>query len=234
MVNGTPNPLGEAERPAKEPATGQRMHRGLRLLLSSAAGLTVTILSLLSAWRGPGTHPSFRSRQDNTQYRLRTIEQAIQRHIETTGKPPSALGELQEVREGRLWVGRDGSVRDCWDRPVHYSVDGGKHLVVSYGRDGKPGGRGLDCDLSSADPTPPESLPTFGQFLLDLPTGSLVWTSVLGGVVVFLLAFCTIKKDLYATMPAGAISIAINLAVTVIAALLFASFISVLHIPTGH
>ncbi len=162
------------------------------------------------------------------------IDGAIQRHIEETGKPPSTLGELQEVRDGGFRVGQDGAVLDHWDQPHRYSVDGAKYLVVSYGRDGKPGGLGLDCDLTNENPTPPESLPTFSQFLFDLPTGRLVATSVLSGVVVFLLAFSTIKKDLFAAMPGGAVSIAIKLAVTVVAALVAASFVSVLHIPTGH
>ncbi|MBM4040227.1 MAG: hypothetical protein FJ290_17110 [Planctomycetes bacterium] len=217
--------------PAGRPTPSEGACRRWRLILSLAAGLTVTILALLSAWRGVGTHENFQYQQPRTRWLLRRIDSAIQAYMEKTGRPPSTLGELDAVKEGSYLVDPDGAVRDGWNQPFRYSVDGGKYLVVSYGRDGKPGGRGLDCDLSNVSPAPPESLPTFGQFLFDLPTGGLVWTSVLSGMVVFLLAFFTIKNDLYAGMP---VSIAIKLVVMAIAALLFASFISFLHIPTGH
>jgi general secretion pathway protein G len=191
----------------------------------------VTILALLSAWQGLGAHENFQYQQPRTRRLLRRIDSAIRSYMEKTGKPPSTLGELEALKGGSYPVDPDGAVRDGWNQPFRYSVDGGKYLVVSYGRDGKPGGRGLDCDLTSADPDPPRALPTFSQFLFDLPTGGVVWTSVFSGVVVFLLAFFTIKKDLYAGMPH---TIVIKLVVMAIAAVLFASFISVLHIPTGH
>lgn len=55
---------------------------------------------------------------------------------------------------------------DPWHRPYIYATDGNTYSVTSYGRDGRPGGRGPDCDLSISAQHPPEAFPTLYQLMI--------------------------------------------------------------------
>jgi general secretion pathway protein G len=45
-----------------------------------------------------------------------------------------------------------GPPKDAWGREFLYQSDGKTYLVRSLGKDGKPGGSGVDADLSTDDP----------------------------------------------------------------------------------
>ena len=108
-----------------------------------------------------------------------------------------------------------GWLLDWWGQPLHYWTDGTHYRITSCGYDGKPGGVGLDYDLTSEDlPTyqaskerhkrarlPQDTRPTFAQFLSDRRqphrAGSgrmMALISVLAGIVTFFLAFWTIGR----------------------------------------
>ena len=119
---------------------------------------------------------------------------------------------------------------DGWDRPFLYSTDGEGFLVKSYGRDGKPGGIGLDCDLSTTAPRPEVSHPTLAQFLFDLPSEGIIWTCATAGVLVFLVCLVTTKRmDLTGKSTLDTI---LTLAVTAAAALGASVVMSALHFST--
>ncbi len=41
--------------------------------------------------------------------------------------------------------------RDPWGRPFIYESDGSTYEIITYGRNGRPGGTGEDAEISSAD-----------------------------------------------------------------------------------
>src|ERR1700737_3763093 len=41
--------------------------------------------------------------------------------------------------------------KDPWGKDYVYMLQGGKPMIISYGRDGQPGGEGPDADISNRD-----------------------------------------------------------------------------------
>ena len=39
--------------------------------------------------------------------------------------------------------------KDAWGQPFHYESDGIEYEIVSYGKNKRPGGEGVDADISS-------------------------------------------------------------------------------------
>jgi hypothetical protein len=150
-----------------------------------------------------------------------------------TGRLPASLEDLCGM-EGSdrfgLFVGDD--FLDGWRRPFIYATDGTTCTVTSLGRDGKPGGVGLNCDLTQADPDPPESRPTLHQFLFDCSTGGIVATCVFTGVIASILGWVLTKPAMLDWK--GAFLLTVRLAATALGAVLVAMVLAVLHIPSGH
>jgi hypothetical protein len=125
-----------------------------------------------------------------------------------------------------------GEFSDAWRQPLIYTNQGTNVVAISYGRDGKPGGSGLDSDLSSLDPSPKESLITLHQFYFELPTGKIVAACILCAAMASAISLLTVRRiDL--TIP-GLVRTALILLATGFAALVTALTISALHIPSGH
>ena len=73
------------------------------------------------------------------------------------GALPERLEDLvKEPGNAKGWLGpyaKEGALKDPWNTPYEYRVpgDGVPYAIISYGDDKKPGGTGVDKDLSSAD-----------------------------------------------------------------------------------
>ena len=103
-------------------------------------------------------------------------------------------------------------------------------VVTSYGRDGKPGGIGLDYDLTTENPDPKEARPTFQQFLHEMPTKGMILSCFVCGGFAGLLSFLIVKIPGLSRYEM--IKLAFKLVVMVLAAVFMASVIAGLHIPT--
>lgn len=74
-----------------------------------------------------------------------------------TGALPQRLEDLvKEPGGAKGWLGpyaKESSLKDPWNTPYEYRVpgDGAPYVILSYGDDRKPGGSGVDKDLSSND-----------------------------------------------------------------------------------
>jgi hypothetical protein len=200
--------------------------------ISLALGLLVFALALGIAWRNYRGAFYLGSDQVETRSRFRMIDERLSEYREQSGRLPASLGELPTAGLGQSYVDGEGRFLDGWGRPLLYSVSGSTYVVRSYGHDGRPGGAGLDCDLSSTDPSPPEALPTLRQFLFEMPSRGMVGTCVAAGLATCLIAFMMLAAPDTARK-AVAPSLAC-LGLTVIGALTAAVFISALHIPNGH
>ena len=74
-----------------------------------------------------------------------------------TGALPANLQDLiKEPGNAKGWLGpyaKEGALKDPWNTPYEYRVpgEGAPFAIISYGDDRKPGGSGVDKDLSSTD-----------------------------------------------------------------------------------
>lgn len=214
--------------------TGPRLL--LRLLISLAVGAVVTVAALMTAWRSHGVQLSL-----STEETFITAEQmtAIAREVwtfrERTGWLPATLGELSEATEpdgARWWSWNDG-----WGHPLVYSVEGNDYALTSLGRDGSPGGTGLDSDLtrrSSQGFLPFVAAPTLTQFFHDLPTSGIIWGCVGSGLLAAMAALVTIRTPDLLLRPRGMLALAVKLVVVTLLAFGLALWLSALELlPMG-
>ena len=81
----------------------------------------------------------------------------IENYEMDVGALPERLEDLvKEPGNAKGWLGpyaKEGALKDPWNTPYEYRVpgDGVPFVVISYGNDKKPGGTGVDKDVSSAD-----------------------------------------------------------------------------------
>ncbi len=81
----------------------------------------------------------------------------IENYEMDTGVLPERLEDLvKEPGNAKGWLGpyaKESALKDPWNTPYEYRVpgEGAPFTLISYGDDKKPGGTGVDKDLSSAD-----------------------------------------------------------------------------------
>jgi uncharacterized membrane protein (DUF485 family) len=203
------------------------------------------------AWEQYRASPVSRVSQAVTLVDIGAVQQAVESYLRDKGRLPSSVEGIPPAGNERFRTGVTGAPVDSWGRPLRYWTDGKRYRVVSYGRDGEPGGVGCDYDLSCDDlpaakpPTywllvklPDLAKPTFGQFLTDraadgapASTGMLAMCFV-SGLAAFFIAFRGTPVRAGSRAASGAL--VVTLIVTVLATMMVTFAIAVLHIPSGH
>jgi len=160
--------------------------------LALGSGLVAFALAVVVVWRVFRDHPGPRSEQYTTQGGLLRLDGAVAEYREQTHELPASLADLRSLDSYLTRLDRQGRLVDGWGRPFHYSVTGDRYLLLSYGRDDKPGGKGLDYDLAPGRRLPSEGTPTLVQFLLDKPTGGGLIVGAFAGtcMMVSVLVLC--------------------------------------------
>ena len=220
----------------------------VRSMIATAVGGCVLILSFLAVWRMSSEMLMANTVLDFwTRASLRSVNELIMDRIDRGGSPPQSLREISaELRDinfpnSSLKIVKNGIPVDGWGRPLLYSVHETSYTLQSYGRDGLPGGTGLDRDLDSnadnpsnySDPylsNPP--VPTLHQFVYELPSGGMLWSCALSGMIAFVLSIYVIRS--VPNSKAHALGFVIRIGVTVVITILFAIIIMQLHVPSGH
>ncbi len=200
---------------------------GLRLLLACLFGAAITALAL-SAGLSEAAHSTLESRQAITRHTLTQINKAVADYRLTHHALPRSLSQLKTATAD----GDYSRYHDGWGHPFVYAVQGTHFLVVSYGRDGKPGGTGWDMDLTSDNPHPPNDELTFRQFLTYPETQDLVQWACISGILAGLLCWFTVQPQTLTWR--SALGLAGQVLVTLAAAALIALVITGLHYPSGH
>jgi hypothetical protein len=90
------------------------------------------------------------------------VRYAIERFQDKTGRFPSSLEEL--VSHDGLYADTH-AFRDAWDNELAYRKSGNGFVLYSTGRDGSPGGRGLDADIRKTIPYQDSCKLPFVQFV---------------------------------------------------------------------
>ncbi len=133
------------------------------LIAAFATALVVFVLVYLRAWAEMGQQISFADagppglsimEGDFIQMRQALSEYAGQHG----GHFPDSLDQVPELKKFRNL--------DAWDHPYQYTKTANGFKLLSLGRDGKPGGEGLDADIDS-EQNPIRLQPTLSQFLFE-------------------------------------------------------------------
>ena len=212
-------------------ANAQQGPKVFRLLAALIVGLAVLCISLYVAWQNAIDAPLARMQQFYTQRELEGLGAAISEYEKRLGKAPHSINDLGATNDDS-YVLNARLAGDGWHKPFIFSVSETNAVAISYGRDGKPGGVGLDCDLSSTNWSPAESRPTFQQFLYDMPTRGMIKSSFGCAALSFLLALFTTKAPPFTR--SGIWRFALKIILVTVAAAFVATVITGLHVPSGH
>jgi general secretion pathway protein G len=115
--------------------------------------VVITILALLTAAVAVAVIPQLdQAKVDRTKLDIANIMGGLKTYYAKKGNYPDTAAGLRALVDAQIL---ERMPTDGWDREYIYLNEGGKPVVMSYGRDGAPGGTDLDTDLSSKDsPTP--------------------------------------------------------------------------------
>jgi hypothetical protein len=166
--------------------------------------------------------------QLSTRQEVLRIAGAIQAYQKAKVALPRTLRQLADDPKSDVHAGEDGTICDSWGYPLVYAVRGNRFLLVSYGRDGKPGGEGVDCDLSNVNPRPPQSRLTFRQFI---EFGDPTPLAAVSGILACLVALFTIRPADVTRQ--GAPRLIAKVLVTVGAAAFVGMWMAALCLPMG-
>lgn len=124
----------------------QRASRGMTLI---EIIVVITILSLLMAAVGVAVIPQLdKAKQDTARMDIGNLQTALKTYYAKKGNYPDTGSGLRVLVESQIL---DRAPVDPWGHDYVYMNEGGKPVVISYGRDGSPGGSELDEDISSKD-----------------------------------------------------------------------------------
>lgn len=146
-------------------------HWKQRLILSLLVGIVMTAIPLLSGWPAVRSPSAGVAEPRRAWIQLVTILGFVKEFQREHNRLPTSISEIE---------GGVGSLRrdfnDPWGRPLEFVISDNEFRVTTYGRDGQPGGIGLDADLSTDNLSPPEADLTLQQYLFEIDSGS-VWLS---------------------------------------------------------
>jgi len=94
---------------------------------------------------------SAREKAEWSERRVRLLAMLATQAKQETGEYPETLDELRTAMGDRenSWV--DNAATDAWGNHLEYAVVDGELDIVSFGKDGEPGGRGSSGDLRLSD-----------------------------------------------------------------------------------
>lgn len=212
-----------------------------RVLIAGICGLLVTAVCLMSTLENIVYIKTIAPQ--GTARRVRELDKDVQNFKAQNGAFPQTLAQAynfanqqkyahSKPREQWTPVAPDWAPMDAWHRPIIYRVQGNTYTLASLGRDGKPGGVGLDCDLTGVTPNSAQAAIPLVEVLLDPLARGLEIVALCCGAFTAATIFQAIGKDdlrrknIFSTLS--------TIAVTLIAACVVAMIVTILHIPSGH
>lgn len=198
----------------------------LRLLIALGVWLVVSAICTFVAWGNASDMYVGRSEQIYTWESLESFADNVAKYHQKFHTNPVSVEDFLKLTN-YFPYGDTNLFKDGWGHPFILSLKAGTPVLTSYGRDGKPGGFGLDYDLSSTNSEPAEATPTFHQFLYDIAPRGMLLSCIFCGALAFFICLFTIRTpDL---SRAGIGKLMLKLTVTICAVLMTAAVISLLH-----
>jgi general secretion pathway protein G len=125
-----------------------RLARGLTLI---EIMVVITILAIMAAAVAVAVIPQLEEAKRKTAATdIKTIENGLKLYYARKGNYPDTGSGLKALVDMQILE----NTKDPWGRDYVYMNEGGKPVIISYGRDGQPGGDGPDADISSKDVAP--------------------------------------------------------------------------------
>jgi general secretion pathway protein G len=111
--------------------------------------VVITILSLLMAAVGVAVIPQLEAAKvDTAKLDIQNINMALKTYYAKKGNYPDTGAGLKALVEQQIL---DKQPVDPWQHDYVYVLEAGKPVIISYGKDGAPGGTDADADISSKD-----------------------------------------------------------------------------------
>jgi general secretion pathway protein G len=124
----------------------RRAPRGMTLI---EIIVVITILSLLMAAVGVAVIPRLEeAKVDTAKMDIGNIGNALKTYYAKKGNYPDTGSGLRALVEQQIL---DKQPVDPWQHDYVYVLEAGKPVIISYGKDGAPGGTEADADISSKD-----------------------------------------------------------------------------------
>jgi len=199
-----------------------------RLLAAAGVWLIVSSTSIYVAWKNASNNNDFRWEQYVTRLELKSITDSIAAYRQQLGVSPKSPGDLAKFRNTFSAADMDHPT-DAWGHTIVWSTNATDLSAISYGRDGKPGGIGLDYDLTTENPDPEEARPTFRQFLSEKSAKGMIFACLVCGSFAGMLSLLIVKVPELNRIVV--MKLIFRLIVMVLAAIFMALIIAGLHIP---
>ncbi|MFT3709565.1 MAG: type II secretion system major pseudopilin GspG [Archangium sp.] len=123
-----------------------RRRRGMTLI---EIIVVITILSLLMAAVGIAVIPQLdQAKVDRAKMDIANINNALKTYYAKKGNYPETGNGLKALVDAQIL---EKMPTDPWDHEYIYLNEGGKPVIMSYGKDGTQGGADSDADISSKD-----------------------------------------------------------------------------------
>ena len=198
-----------------------RKREKLRLAIALGFGLMVTGIALSVV--GGARSRDIRFEQKNTRHTFERIDAALANYRAANPRYPQRLSELPLDPSTK---------RNGWNRAWIYSIEKGKPLVESLGRDGRRGGIGTDADLSNINPRPSQTHVPWWRRVQEDDARMMVVSALFCGFAAGFLVLGALDKVTFAARDmmilVPTLLIALGLAV------FGAAVITLLHLPLGH
>jgi general secretion pathway protein G len=109
-------------------------------------GIAFIIFGFIATAVGISAIPMLRAAQrDRAGLDLKSLEAAMRLCHHKHGRIPELSGGFKALVDAGCL---DGVPRDPWDNDYVYRKQDGTSVILSYGKDGEPGGTGIDADIS--------------------------------------------------------------------------------------
>lgn len=157
-----------------------------RLVIACITGLLIFGIGLNATWTNSQGHAE--QLQTMTRKRIKNIDSDIQAFVKKNGKLPTSLNVVGVDPKYPSY--NDAGLLDRWGHSYVYRLTKNTYTLISYGHDGKPGGVGIDSDISTDNTN--SKMPFLQVF--NVPWAStMILGSIIAAIFTFFLTFFLIR-----------------------------------------